>query len=88
MKWHKVYLRKMTKEEKEFYKGDSEEIWDGDIPELDKEVLVTFPMFFGKFADTAIDTWIEFDEGVGFENTENDVIYWMELPEYNGELDD
>lgn len=40
MKWHKVYLRTMTEEEKEFYKGDSDEIWDGDIPELDKEVLI------------------------------------------------
>ena len=30
----------------------------------------------------------EFDEGIGFENTDNDVIYWMEMPKYNGELDD
>ena len=80
MKWHKVYLRKMTGEEKEFYKGDFEEIWDGNIPELDKEVLVTFPLSSGKFVDTRIDTWIEI--------TDNDVIYWMEIPQYNGELDD
>lgn len=88
MKWNKVYLRKMTEEEKEFYVGDSDEIWDGDIPELGEEVLVTFPLPSGKFVDTYIDTWEEFDEGIGFENTENDVIYWMEMPEYNGELDD
>lgn len=78
----------MNEEEKEFFKGYSKEIWDGDIPELDKEVLVTFPMSSGEFTDVSIDTWVDFDEGVGFENTENDVIYWMELPEYNGELDD
>jgi len=42
----------------------------------------------GKFIDTYTDTWIEFDNGVGFENTDDDVIYWMELPQYNGELDD
>lgn len=88
MKWHKVYLRKMDEEEKEFFKGYSEEIWDGDIPEVDKEVLVTFPLSSGGFTDTAIDTWVDFDEGTGFENTDNDVIYWMELPEYNGELED
>lgn len=26
--------------------------------------------------------------GEGFENTDEDVIYWMEFPEYTGELDD
>ena len=88
MKWQKVYLREMDEEEKELFKGYSNEIWDGDIPELDKEVLVTFPLSSGKFTDTTIDTWTEFDEGIGFENTDNDVIYWMEMPKYNGELDD
>ena len=56
--------------------------------ELDEEVLVTFPLSSGKFVDTYVDTWLEFEIGVGFENTENDVIYWMEMPQYNGELDD
>ena len=88
MKWHKVYLRKMTEEEKEFYKGDSEEIWDGDIPELGEEVLVTVPLSSGKFINTYTDAWIEFDNEVGFEYTDNDVIYWMKIPQYNGELDD
>ena len=87
MKWKKVYLREMDEEEKEFYKGDSKEMWDGDIPELNEEVLVTFPLPSGKFTDTAIDTWIDFDEGVGFENIDNDIIYWMEIPKYNGELE-
>ena len=88
MKWQKVYLREMDEEEKEFFKGYSNKIWDGDIPELDEEVLVTLPLSSGKFTDTTIDTWTEFDEGIGFENTDNDVIYWMEMPKYNGELDD
>lgn len=87
MKWKKVYLREMIEEEKEFYKGDFDEIWDGDIPELNEEVLVTFPLSSGGFTDTFIDTWVDFDEGVGFENTENDIIYWMEIPQYNGELE-
>lgn len=88
MKWKKVYLREMDEEEKEFYKGDSKEMWDGDIPELNEEVLVTSPLSSGGFTDTFIDTWVDFDEGVGFENTDNDIIYWMEIPKYNGELDD
>ena len=77
----------MDEEEKEFFKGYSNEIWDGDIPELDEEVLVTLPLSSGGFTDTTIDTWVEFDEGVGFENIDNDIIYWMEMPKYNGELE-
>lgn len=87
MKWKKVYLREMDEEEKEFYKGDSKEMWDGDIPEIDEEVLVTVPSCRGGFVDTYTDTWVEFDEGIGFENTDNDIIYWMEMPKYNGELE-
>ena len=87
MKWQKVYLREMDEEEKEFFKGYSNEIWDGDIPELDEEVLVTLPLSSGGFTDTNIDTWLEVDGGLGFENTDNDIIYWMEIPKYNGELE-
>ena len=88
MKWHKVYLREMTDEEKEFYKGDSEEIWDGDLPEIGQKVLVTYPLACGWCPPVDIDTWEEIDGLLGFEYTDNDVIYWTELPEYNGELDD
>lgn len=38
--------------------------------------------------DAYVDTWVEIGDELGFENTENDVIYWMEFPEYNGELDE
>lgn len=88
MKWHKIYLRKMTDEEKEFYQGDCDEIWDGELPEIGQKVLVTCPLACGWCPPVYIDTWEEIDDGLGFENTDNDVIYWMELPEYNGELDD
>lgn len=86
MKWNKLTVIELTKEEQEEY--GYETLWDGPIPELDKEVLVTFPLSSGKFVDTFIDTWVDFEVGVGFENTDNDVFYWMEIPQYNGELDD
>lgn len=88
MKWHKVYLRKMTEEEKEFYQGDFDEIWDGDIPEIGQKVLVTYPLACGWCPTVDIDTWEEIGDGLGFENTDEDVIYWMELPQYNGEFDE
>ena len=86
MKWNKLTVRELTKEEQEEY--GYETLWYGPIPELDEKVLVTFPLPSGEFVDTYIDTWEEVGDGVGFENTDNDVIYWMELPQYNGELDD
>jgi len=88
MKWHKIYLRKMTEEEKKFYQGDFDEIWDGTLPDIDEEVLVTYPLPSGEFVVTYKDTWLDFEIGLGFENTDNDVIYWMKIPQYNGELDD
>lgn len=86
MKWNKLELRELPIEEQE--DCGCEHMWVGPTPELDKEVLVTFPLSSGKFVDTFIDTWVDFEVGVGFENTENDVFYWMEIPQYNGELDE
>lgn len=87
MKWNKLTTRKMTEEEKEFYQGDYDEIWDGTLPDIDEEVLITYPLSSGEFIDTYVDTWVEIGDELGFENTDNDVIYWMELPKYNGELE-
>ena len=78
----------MTEEEKEFYQGDFDEIWDGTLPDIGEEVLVTYPLSSGEFVNTHKDTWIEIGDDVGFEYTDNDVIYWMQIPQYNGELDD
>ena len=50
--------------------------------------MITYPLSSGEFIDTYVDTWEEIGDGVGFENTDEDVIYWMEIPQYNGELDD
>lgn len=87
MKWNKLITRKMTEDEVECYGDKYDFMWDGTLPELDEKVLVTFLLSSGKFVDTYIDTWEEIGDGVGFENTDEDVIYWMELPKYNGELD-
>ena len=58
------------------------------LRELTEEVLVTYPLSSGEFVNTRKDTWIEIGDEVGFENTDNDVIYWMQIPQYNGELDE
>lgn len=88
MKWNKLTTRKMTEDEVEIYGDKYDFMWDGTLPELDEEVLVTYPLSSGEFVYTRKDTWIEIGDEVGFENTDNDVIYWMKIPQYNGELDD
>lgn len=85
MKWNKLTVRELPIEEQE--DCGCKEMWVGPTPELEEEVLVTIPLPSGKFIDTYTDTWIEFDNGLGFENTDNDGIYWMKIPQYNGELD-
>ena len=88
MKWNKLTTRKMTEDEVEIYGDKYDSMWDGTLPDIDEEVLVTYPLSSGEFVDTYVDTWVEIEDGLGFENTDNDVIYWMEIPQYNGELDD
>ena len=88
MKWNKLTVRELTKEEQEEYGDLYTFMWEGRTPDIGEEVLVTYPLSSGKFADTFIDTWREIGDGLRFEDVENDVIYWMELPKYNGELDD
>jgi len=88
MKWNKLTVRELTKEEQEEYGDLYNFMWEGPAPDIGEEVLVAFPLSSGRYSNTRLDTWIEYDVGVGFENTDNDVINWMELPKYNGELDD
>lgn len=85
MKWNKLITRKMTEDEVEIYGDKYDFMWDGTLPELGEKVLVTFPLPSGKFVDTYIDTWEEIGDGVGFEDTDEDVIYWTELPKFEGE---
>lgn len=85
IKWNKLEARELTKEEREIYTYDS--MWDGLMPELNEEVLVTVPSCNGGFVDTYTDIWIEFNGEVGFEYTDDNIIYWMEMPKYNGELE-
>lgn len=83
MKWNKLTTRPVEDEEKEFY-PDCSFIWDGATPEINEVVLVSY----SDNTDVWIDTWVEFDVGTGFYNTEielGEIIYWMEIPEIDEE---
>lgn len=75
--WNKLTTRPLNDEEKEVYGNRFDFMWDGKEPELDEEVLV----YTLRSKEVYTDIWIDFDDGIGFENTENEVIYWMSLPE-------
>lgn len=78
MKWNKLTTRPLDDEEKEYYKdSEIDFIWDGSQPEIDEEVLVWTP----RSEEVFTDIWVEYEDGVCFENTDNEVIYWMSFPE-------
>ena len=78
MKWHKLTKRPLDDEEKEYYKDSKIEfMWDGYDPEIGEEVLVWIPQRKGVYTDI----WNEYDDGMAFEYTHEEVIYWMSFPE-------
>ncbi len=83
MKWHKLKTRPVENEEQEYY-PECKFIWEGAIPEINEVVLVSY----GDNTDVLIDTWVEFDVGAGFYNTEielGETCYWMEIPKIDEE---
>lgn len=83
MKWNKLTTRPIEDEEKECYPNCSF-VWDGATPEIGEVVLVSY----GDNTDVWIDTWSEFDVGIGFYDTEielGETCYWMEIPKIDEE---
>ncbi|WP_455485097.1 hypothetical protein [Gemella sp.] len=93
MKWHKVYLRKMTEEEIAEYKDDfhrSQEfnkleedylIWEGEIPEDLYDPVVVIYNIFDKF-DKCVrqHTWADVNLRYCHHEMKSAIIYWAELP--------
>ncbi|CAM2760113.1 Uncharacterised protein [Streptococcus acidominimus] len=74
MKWNKLTKRTLTDEEKELY-PNCDFMWDGNTPDIGERVLVF------SYGEVEVDTWEDFGaNGVGFENYDDEVIYWMSLP--------
>ncbi|MGV3010034.1 hypothetical protein ACEE67_01800 [Streptococcus thoraltensis] len=77
MKWNKITTRPLTEEEKEMYPYLFA-MMEGEFPELNEQVFV-----YTKKGGRVIDTWIDYDRGVGFMETyehHHPVIYWMSFP--------
>ena len=76
VQWNKLVARELIDEEKEFFGDKVASIWEGVTPEIDEEVLVYTPK-----SGVTTDTWVDYEDGVGFENFEEEVIYWTSFPE-------
>ena len=69
-KWNRLTTRRPTKEEAA---NGYTFIWCGQTPDVDEEVLVT------DGESVWVETWMEFDTGVGFEYTAYNC-WWMSFP--------
>lgn len=74
--WNKLTTRNIAEDEKEYFNGGVEFVWEGKTPEIDEEVLVYNP----KTQNIYTDIWIDYGEGIGFEDTDEDTVFWMSYP--------
>ena len=71
--WNKLTTRNIAEDEKEYFNGGIEFIWEGKTPEIDEEVLVYNPSTQKIYTDI----WVDYGEGIGFEDTDEDTVFWM-----------
>ena len=84
MIWNKLTTRNMAEDEKEYFNGGIEFIWEGKTPEIDEEVLVYNPSTQKIYTDI----WVDYGEGIGFENTDEDTVFWMSYPKPPKEMEE
>lgn len=89
MKWNKLYLRDMTEEElannelkDDLRVVDGILIWDGDIPEPDKWLVIKRYIYSDPFVDKWFDGDAEYGDPMSFYYTDDiDECYWLPIPE-------
>lgn len=82
--WNKLTTRNIAEEEKEYYHDGVEFIWEGETPEIDEEVFVYNPNTQMMYTDI----WIDCGEGIGFEFTDEDTVFWMSYPKPPKEMEE
>lgn len=84
MEWNKLTTRNIAEDEKEYFNGGIEFIWEGKTPEIDEEVLVYNPSTQSIYTDI----WVDYGEGIGFEDTDEDTVFWMSYPKPPKEMEE
>ena len=76
MKWNKLTTIDIYEDEKEIFGDGFDFVWEGKTPEIDEKVLVYNP----KTQSIYTDIWIDYGEGIGFGDTDEDTVFWMSYP--------
>ena len=74
--WNKLTTRNIAEDEKDYFNSGIEFVWEGKTPEIDEEVLLYNPTT----KRIITDTWVDYGEGIGFEYTDEDTVFWMSYP--------
>lgn len=82
--WNKLTTRNIAEDEKEYFNGGIEFVWEGKTPEIDEEVLVYNPSTQKIYTDI----WVDYGEELGFEGTDEDTVFWMSYPKPPKEVQD
>ena len=82
--WNKLTTRNIAEDEKEYFNSGIEFVWEGKTPEIDEEVLVYNP----KTQNIYTDIWIDYGEGIGIEDTDEDTVLWMSYPKPPKEMEE
>lgn len=71
--WNKLTTRDIYEDDKEIFGDGFDFVWDGKTPETQ---------------EITTDIWIDFGNGVGFENTYEDTVFWMSYPKPPKEMEE
>lgn len=82
--WNKLTTRNIAEDEKEYFNSGIEFVWEGKTPEIDEEVIVYNP----KTQDIYTDIWTDYGEVIGFEDTDEDTVFWMSYPKPPKEMEE
>ena len=66
------------------YQGLMVQLENLDIVEIDEEVLVYNPSTQKIYTDI----WVDYGEGIGFENTDEDTVFWISYPKPPKEMEE
>ena len=82
--WNKLTARDIYEDDKEIFGDGFDFVWEGKTPEIDEEVLVYNP----KTQNIYTDIWVDYGEGIGFEYTDEDMVFWMSYPKPPKEVEE
>ena len=82
--WNKLTIRDIYEDDKEIFGDGFDYVWDGKTPEIDEEVLVYNPSTQKIYTDI----WVDYGGTIGFEDTDEETVFWMSYPKPPKEMEE